>query len=977
MNIRKHSERLLASSLLAGVSLFGFTGAAHAQEAAAKASEDIIVTGSRIRQPNLTAVSPMTAIGAQDIKQQGITRVEDLINSLPQAFAAQGSAISNGSNGTATVNLRGLGSSRTLVLIDGRRLGPGVSGGSAADLNFIPSSLVKRVDIVTGGASAVYGSDALAGAVNFIMNRDFEGVKFEGTTGVYQHKNDDTKSQAVNKLRGFTLPSEKVTDGETTEFSLSLGASTGDGKGHVVAYATYRSIEKILQGGRDYSNCTFNSGDTFTCGGSGTAFPARVGSNQVAGTGASAQLVPRSPAYVYNFGPTNYFQRPDERYTFGAFASYEVNKHFEAYADLMFMNDTSVAQIAPGGIFAGSQTINCDNAFATAQQLSVMCGANAGSSTANFTGTVARRNVEGGGRQNAFEFSAYNTTAGVRGQIVEGWDYDVSATYYKTTRTTDTLNYFVTTRIKNALIAKRNASGQIVCQSVIDGSDPLCVPYNLFDANGVTPAMLGYLQAPGTDKGTATQQVLSASISGDLGTAGIKTPWANEGLGVAFGIESRKDTGKYAADFLQKQGLLSGAGGAAPDVAGRLGVNEYFAEARLPIFDDQPFAKSLSVEAGYRSSDYDRSGKVEAYKYGGDWAPVSDLRLRASYQKAVRGPNIGEIFAPQNVTLDGTKDPCAGTAAQIAGRGLTAAQCARTGVSAAQFGNIEANPAAQYNGLTGGNPNLKPETGTTKSFGFVASPSFIPGLTASVDYFDIKVEDYIAGVGADLAIDRCLATGDAFFCGLIKRDAGGSLWLSNQGYVIDTNLNTGALSTKGYDINVSYDANLDDWGLKGAGSIGVTLVGTYLDKLETQPLPKDPTYDCAGFYGSKCGVPNPEWRHKFRVTWDTPFWGIQTSAQWRYFGSVDVESSSSNPQLKGSVDKTDATFKAQNYIDLTGSIDFAKHYTFRVGANNVFDKDPPLVGQNNCPSGSCNGNTYPQVYDAVGRYVYATLTAKW
>ncbi|MFZ4604340.1 MAG: TonB-dependent receptor plug domain-containing protein, partial [Caulobacterales bacterium] len=546
MNIRKHSERLLATSLLAGVSLFSLGGVAQAQETAAKPVEDIVVTGTRIRSPNLTAVSPVTAISSADIKQQGITRVEDLINSLPQAFAAQGAAISNGSNGTATVNLRGLGASRTLVLVDGRRLGPGVAGGSAADLNFIPSSLVKRVDIVTGGASAVYGSDALAGAVNFIMDRKFEGVLVEATTGVYQHKNDDTKSQAINKSRGFTLPAEDVTDGETTEFSIALGATTGDGKGHVVAYATYRSIEAILQGGRDFSNCTFNSGSTFSCGGSGTAFPARVGSFQVAGTGAGRQLVARAPAYVYNFGPTNYFQRPDERYTFGAFASYEVNKHFETYADLMFMNDTSVAQIAPGGIFAGTFTINCDNAYASAQQLSVMCGANAGSPTANFTGIVARRNVEGGGRQNAFEFSNYNTVVGARGEIVAGWDYDISASYYKTTRTTDTLNYFVSTRIGNALIAKRDANGAIVCQSVIAGTDTDCVPYNLFDANGVTPAMLGYLQAPGTDKGTQTQRLITASVSGDLGQAGIKSPWAEEGVGVAFGIESREDGGKYA-----------------------------------------------------------------------------------------------------------------------------------------------------------------------------------------------------------------------------------------------------------------------------------------------------------------------------------------------------------------------------------------------------------------------------------------------
>lgn len=963
-----------AASALLPISMAGAAMLADAdaqQSAASLPTEEIVITGSRIRQPNLTAISPVTAVSAAEIKAQGITKIEDLVNSLPQAFAAQGAAISNGADGTATVDLRGLGPSRTLVLVDGRRLGPGVAGSSAADLNFIPASLVKRVDIVTGGASAVYGSDALGGAVNFIMNRELEGLLIEATSGVYQHTNDNAGILAPSVNRNFKLPPKKVSDGETSDFTIAMGAGSADGKAHVVAYATYRSVEKILQGDRDYSNCTLNSGDSFTCGGSGTAFPARIGSKMVEGTGDSRILRPRVPSKdVYNFGPTNYYQRPDERYTLGAFAKYAINAHAEAYADLMFMNDTSVAQIAPGGIFAGRYKINCDNAFASAQQLAEMCGANAGNSKENFEGTVARRNIEGGGRRNVFEFSNQRAVAGVRGEIAQGWDYDVSAVYYKTTRTTDTLNYFLKSRIESSLIARRDSSGKIVCQSVLDGTDPACVPYNLFDANGVTQAMLDYLQAPGTDKGVQTQRILSASFSGDVGQYGVKSPWATKGLGLAFGVESREDTGRYAADYLQKQDLLSGAGGASPDLFGRTHVNEWFVEARMPLVENKPFAKALNIDGGYRSSDYDRSGKVEAYKYGGDWSPTADLRLRASYQKAVRGPNISEMFSPQNVVLDGTTDPCAGTLEQLAKRGITAAQCALTGVTAAQFGQIEENPAKQYNGLTGGSLILKPETGTTKSFGFIARPSFVPGLTASVDYFDINVEDFIGGVGADLAIDKCISTGNPFYCNLIKRDSEGSLWLSNQGYIIDTLLNTGSLSTKGVDLNVTYDKTLDDWGLKGAGSIAINFVGTYLDSYEVQSLPGEPIYDCKGLYGNVCGVPRPEWRHKARVTWNTPFWGVATSLQWRHFNPVTAETGADAAA-------TDIKLEQRDYFDLSGSIDFAKHYTFRVGANNVFDKAPPLNGSDLCPTGSCNGNTWAQVYDSAGRYVYATLTAKW
>ena len=542
MKMQTLRDRLLASSMICGAVLAA-VGPAYAADNATEVTE-IVVTGTRIPTPNLTSVSPVTAIGSADIKAQGVTRVEDMINSLPQAFAAQGGQISNGSNGTATVNLRALGPTRTLVLIDGRRVGPGnpasTGAGAVTNLNFIPSSLVERVDVLTGGASAVYGADAVAGVVNFIMKKDFEGVKIDAQWSTYQHTQHNDGVAAIVRAKAatatdpsqFKLPNSNVRDGDGSEITLTMGVNAPDGKGNITAYASFRQINAVLEANRDFSACTLNSGAVFTCGGSGTATPARVGGFTVSGN----TFRPRDPiADVYNFGPTNFFQRPDERYTLGAFAHYQIADWAEAYSQVMFMDDNSVAQIAPGGIFAGSFNINCDNALLTPTQATQLCGANAGDPTKVFNGTVAKRNVEGGGRLSGFRNVSYRYVIGLKGNLSDNWNYDAYLDYTSTTVEAPQTAFFQTARIQNSLIVRRNAAGQIVCQSVIDGSDPACVPYNIFQEGKVTQAALNYLQVPSYRGGNATERVANLTFGGDLTPYGVKSPWANDGVGVAFG----------------------------------------------------------------------------------------------------------------------------------------------------------------------------------------------------------------------------------------------------------------------------------------------------------------------------------------------------------------------------------------------------------------------------------------------------------
>ncbi len=994
----------MASSMICGMAFLGLSATqASAAAAAAAAGEvsEIVVTGTRIPTPNLTSVAPVTSVTSADIKAQGVTRVEDLVNSLPQAFAAQGSNVSNGSNGTATVNLRGLGSSRTLVLIDGRRLMGGNPTSAitsvSADLNFIPTSLVDRVDILTGGASAVYGADAVSGVVNFIMKHNFEGVQIDAQYSIYQHnqQNPGNVDAAIRAARAraavadnFIVPGN-FKGGEGSQVSLTLGVNAPDGKGNITAYATHTQINAVTASNFDYSSCVLNSGDDFPsagCTGSGTAFPARFGGFVVDVTNPAGNTFrPRVASRdVYNFAPTNYLARPDERYGMGAFAHYEITPHFQAYADLMFMEDNSVAQIAPGGVFVGNgpgpggaYQINCNNPFLSAQQAGLICGAAAGTPTiVNLA--ASRRNIEGGGRQSSFDHQEQRYVIGLKGEIGGDWSYDSYLQYGKTSLSSQTLNYFIKDRVNNALLAVRNATGQIVCQN--GGADG-CVPYNIFQIGGVTTAALNYLQAPAFSTGNIIEKVANFNVVGSLPEP-LKSPFANDKVGVSLGAEYRSEHLDFSADLATSSGQLQGAGGASPPVNGGYDVYELFGEARVPLVQDLPFAKDITAELAYRFSDYSNAGVTHTYKISGDWTVVDGLRFRAGFNRAVRAPNVVELFSPQNVVLDGTIDPCAGLAA---GNPLVAKCVSLFGLTTAQVLALEPDPAKQYNGQTGGNPTLKPEKADTYTAGVVWSPSFVPGLNFTLDYFDIKVTDYISNIGANVIIQGCIDGSHPDFCGLVHRDSIGSI-RSPTGFVQDTVLNQGGLHTAGVDVSANYHTGLDLIGLSNMGSVSFNLVGTYLDKLENTILNGDAPIDCAGLYGATCTTlggtsnPNPKWRHKFRATWNTPFeygWlgGLGLSAQWRYFSSVDVDTTSSDVRLKGDSPKTDAKFRATSYLDLLATFKLKDNYAFRVGVNNVLDQDPPLTGQNNCPAGACNQNVYAQVYDSTGRYIFVGLTA--
>jgi len=990
-------DRLFATTFLAGLALAMPSFAQQAEEPAAPVTEEtdaIIVTGSRIPQANLITTSPVTQITAEDITTAGVTRVEDLTNQLPQVFAAQGANTSNGASGTAQVNLRGLGANRNLVLINGRRMPYGSPNSAPADLNTIPGALVDRVEVVTGGASAVYGSDAITGVVNFIMKDDFEGFRLDGQYGFYQHNNDSDDGyirqviaarNATNPTQ-FALPEDNVVDGYSKEVSLLFGASTGDGRGNITAYATYRSNDAVLQRDRDYSACAIGNPSTaavtgvpagavhWTCGGSGTSFPGYFYFNGAANTinYTTGAFVPFTPNNQYNFGPLNYYQRPDERYSGGAFAHYEINKNAEVYAELMFSEYRSIAQIAPSGNFFATTTMNCDNPLLTVPQRTALCAGVLDTDlvTAGNQGIaslyIGRRNVEGGGRQDDLGYQSLRTVVGIRGELVEGWQYDVSAARSRVALSRTYKNDFSISRLRRSLDVV-DVAGVPTCRSVVNGTDPACVPYNIFVQNGVTPAALNYLQIPLVQTGETIQQNIVATVAGELP---FKSPGASSGMAAVFGTEYRRDELNSIVDTSFSSGDGAGQGGPTNPLSGHTDVFELFTEVRLPIFEEQPFAYLLSFDAAYRYSDYNSGTTTDTYKFGGEWAPVEDVRFRGSYQKSVRAPNIIELFASQGAGLFNLGfDPCD----DVNNPGPVPAQCIgvnpwQATLLQSQGGGLN-NPAGQYNAIFGGNPNLEPEEAESITLGVVFTPTFVPGLQISIDYWDIELTNAIAAP-AQAIVANCYYGNDLNSCALITRNSQGRI-RNNAPGVSSINTNIGGTTTNGWDVNASYGFDIG-----ALGSMDFQLIGTLVKELVTDVGGGTtfPAYDCAGKWGnaSVCGTPTPEWRHRARASWTTP-WDIEVNATWRYFGEVQRETvvpfpGTLVPPTGNNV--IGSQWDAEHYFDLAGNWNVFENVNLRFGVNNVLDNDPPIGTNTN----TGNGNTFPQVYDSLGRYFFMGAT---
>ena len=960
--------------------------------------EEVVVTGTRIVDPNVTSSSQITSIDGEELLVRGITRVEDYLNDLPQISPGQSITNSNGASGTATANLRNLGCSRTLVLMNGRRMVSGTTGGgNCADLNTVPTLLLDKVEVLTGGASSVYGSDAVAGVVNFILDDEFVGMKSSFYHGFYQHKNDNSSLRDLVASYDYALAPKDVTTGDTEKVSVAFGGEIDGGKGHITAFMEHTDTKPILQGEYDISACALRSGFS-GCGGSSTIPPGRwadFGGYSAGGfvnvdptiTGVDFKVlgnefVPRA-GQAYNYNPTNFFQRPDDRFNSGFFGKYEVSDNAEVYVDMTYMKSESNAQIAYSGTFGNITALPCYNAFLSEQQYNAACGdwtGMGGDHAPDFASGAAalaylanldlavgdgsilgykaplyslKRNVEGNPRQSIFAYKSFTQTVGVRGDINDNWSYDA---YYQTSNVVYNNEYRndLSVTAINRAVDVVSVNGVPTCVSALNGTDSTCVPYNLFQGGlpgdqGIQGVIDGgqelqsYIANSTYINGDGEQTTFTAYVTGDTG---YSIPGAPGNVSVVAGFESRELSSDFRPDLPSRTGDRSGSGGATLPLGGTYDVDEFFVELGIPVTD------TVSMDAGFRSADYSTGNDTTAMKLGAFWTVNDKVSVRGSFQTSQRHANLAELYQGIGQGLvDLDYDPCGIDPDTGAAPIATQAQCENTGLPANLYGTDLKSPADQYNIQTGGNPNVNPEESESITIGVVLNP--MDGLTLTVDYFDITVEDGIGTVSPKTALDKCIETGAAAFCNLINRNpVNGSLWLTG-GYISAQITNISEEQTSGIDVIFDYSVDTN-W-----GPLVVSGVTTLLDSYDIIELPGEAAIGCSGNWGGSCGKnPMPEVMGSYTVGLTTEF-DTDVILGVRYLGETD------------DLNANDIDFDAYTYLDATAIYSVNDNMSVTLGVSNLLDKEPGYTSDAGTAPG--NGNTFPGYFDAFGRHIHLSI----
>lgn len=950
---------------------------AWAQQAAAPSDsaqvEEIVVTGSRIARPDLTSSSPVAQVGAVELKNSGVVNTENLLNTLPQAVPGITSTVNNGNNGYATVNLRGLGSTRTLVLVDGKRQTPTTSDG-VVDLNLIPTALIKGIDVVSGGGSAVYGSDAISGVVNFILKKDFEGLEF---------------SAGYSETDGGEAPIYSA--------DLTMGSNFADRKGNVVLSLGYNKREALTQGQRGGMLSTAWGDNAARTGlvpsGSGSIEPGRVDAF-VSGRFATLPGVANSAANsaiftnngdvrlynqatdTYNFAPVNYLQTPQERFSVTSLASYEIKPGLTAYAKGNFVNSKVVTQLAPTPVGSRIFRFTLDNnPFLTAAAKTALNSF--GSSTAysvpasspwvtgtytdvdtdgdglydTVTGVFNKRLSDVGPRVSKYNFFGYQMQLGLKGDIeaING-GFDLYYQYGATHGSNALLGDTSLARIQQGLLLNAAGTG---CADPSGG----CVPVNIFGNGTMSAAAANFIKTRINSSQDYKQQFGGFTINGD--TANQFSLPAGP-IGFAVGFEYRAED----FDFNPSQDLATGnltGFNASPAVAGRFDVYEGYAELLVPLLKDLPLIKSLDLELAGRTSDYTgQPHPVKTYKVAGSWKVFDDLLLRASYNKAIRAPSVNELFSPQGNSFPTSTDPCSARGAPTA---AIRQACINSGVSASVVGLINANQQTQT--LSGGNPNLRPEEGKTLTAGFVYTPSWLSGLSVTGDYFNIEINDAIASFGGSTAnvMNVCygaLVNGNPSspYCQAIVRLANGSI-----DYVSLTAKNVATIKTAGFDVGVSYRTTLENLGLPDWGSLSFRSLYTNTWERTTTPDEISAPIKCADKFGTRCGNPTP--RHKLRSTMNWKMNQFGLNVVWSHLDDVVDD----NPGSLYTVER----IGAKNYWDLSGDWSVNDNLAFTAGVRNLTQESYPILGGNASPSNS----GYPAAYDVLGRTFFINARLRY
>jgi outer membrane receptor protein involved in Fe transport len=976
-----------AGSVMLGVAIASIPAFAQGvADAAADTPADegaIIITGSRIARPELDVANPVVAITAAQIEQTGRTNITDILLRNPALTASTGSSLAGGADagfgetGVNLLNLRNLGTDRTLVLVNGKRHVAGIANSAAVDINSIPQDLIERVDVLTGGASAIYGADGVSGVVNFVLKRNFEGLTARAQSGI--SSKGDAADRYISVTAGHNFSDDRGNIALSYEYNKSarLPASSRSFSGNPAKYGELLQNQNDLDDDPNvpdrilYHNLTwadsapdgavdvdFDGIPDFT----GSGLPYDRGTPLIGGN-ARAVGGSNTPIAGY-FGD---LQPSTNRHVLNGLASFEFSPAIRFYAEGKYAQTKAYSVGQPS--FDFYTYLQPDNAYLVDRF---------GESTAPGGALVSRDNFDFGIRGESVKRQTARFVGGFDGELADNLKYDVSYIYGQTKVRNRQTNNLIGDRYYAALDAVRDpATGQIVCRStlaydgVIDpenyggpattftpGAGSACRPLNILGNGVADPAALAFVTADNLSKSKITQQDLSGSITGNLDSA-FTFPGGGS-FGFALGGEYRRETSSDTPDLLIQNGEFRDSAALSPS-SGHFSVKEFFAEVNAPILSNMRFAKLLSVSGAVRFSDYTTIGKTTTWKLDGIYAPIPDIRFRGSYSQAVRAPNIGELFRPATGTFAQVTDPCdfrrvndgtqyrqANCATILSGLGLSAAEIAAFSPS------TDPQNSTTRRGTTGGNPNLTEETAKSWTAGVVLQPDFVPGLTLTFDWYDIKIKNAVNTPTptelAALCVDQ--PTTDNAFCQNIFRDTGTGFVLGDGNDIqrrIGFNVipqNVAALRTAGADFSVRYAFKPSD----ALGSFNINLTGGYLDKkTEVPSIDAAVDNDILESY-------NPRWRGTVDLVWTLNRFTANYS--FNYFSKTrryTTEQLTANPDL---VDPQYVWYKELQQHDVRVAYQVDDRFQFYAGVNNITDQTPDIAEL-----------SYP--ISGVGRFLYA------
>ncbi|MEE4279930.1 MAG: TonB-dependent receptor [Halieaceae bacterium] len=951
-------------SALAAAVAFASAASAQTTQSGPGVIEETVVTGSRIARSGADTPTPTVVIGAADIAASGAPDIGEVLRELPAILPGtndQSSAISFSATGLNLVDLRNLGTQRTLVLVDGRRQVGSEPGTTAVDLNNLPTSLIERVEVITGGASAVYGADAVSGVINIITKSDYEGLEFNVSSGASgegdAERNIFNVTGGGNFLdgRGNAVLHLSYVDQKGIEWNeraqningrlwVPNPANTGPNDG-VNDFLLANNVRQL--GGQQQSMFLLDRGngrEAFTFNGDGSLRPFGLGPSGLFG---NTQLTDGGEATLGfdTICPQNEcpVRVPSERYLIDGKVSFEVADNQEVFIAGKFAGIQSRSEIGPVfEIPPFTNSISIDNPFVQDDLRALMQDAGAESIG------IIRSDQELGKRGSDVSRELFQMTMGANGALNSNWTYNTYFQFGRTSFTNIQLGDVLQNRFDLALDAAVDpADGQIRCRSVIEGfvQDPGCVPANLLQPGAaLTPDVLAFIGVPeATETATLEQVVAQASVSGE-----VMDLWAGP-LSAAFGIEYRDESSVFTTSPIQQQGLgffrsLRQA------TSGSFDVVEVFGELRLPLARDLPFAHSANLDAAIRQSDYSTAGSQTSWNIGADWSPIPDVRFRAVKALAVRAPNIGELFSPGSEGFITVDDPCD---ANFVGGGSSsrAANCAALGVTQPFQSNAQ---TINIRTLSSGNSSLGVEEADTTTLGVVLTPSFVENLSLTVDYFQIEISDAIALLQVQDILNSCvdLPSVNNVFCDQISRAGNGDLLQIRR-----QNVNTAELIREGIDFDVRYNFAVGRYGDLALGGIV-----THSLTNEQTTVPGAP--DGGGFIDNNGEIQSPEWRGRFSADW---IWG-PLSVNWtqRYFSSSINNKQPATPEDNRATASTGDVW----YSDLQLRYAFNDKLSTRFGVENVFDELPPNLPETRTGGAGSGSAVGSSIFDNRGRFMY-------